>query len=189
MSRNIVVPGQQQMPIAPVMLMNPAIVAAENPFIAKANAAFLAGALWLEPFGYTLTWNTLAASAQGQQASCTIDQGIDFILVQLNLVSYTAAGTVLANPDYLLEMQERSGNSNFTDGQHHVGLWTGQNRNSGARVYNLVFPRYIRGSNTILAKLTNLTATAARVDMGMEGIRITYLNTSRKELFGVEGQQ
>ena len=46
--------------------------------------------------------------------------------------------------------------------------------------------RYVRGSNVVHGKLTNNTATAARVDLGLEGWRISYRATDRAILFGRE---
>jgi hypothetical protein len=103
----------------------------------------------------------------------------------MNLTSYSSAGTIVPNPDYLLEIQENSGRSVFSDQPIHVMNWTGQNRNSGSQSYDLPIPRYMRGNNTITAKLTNNTATAARVDLAYIGLRVTYIATSRETLFGV----
>src|SRR5438445_13206794 len=88
----------------PVVLMNPAIVAQPDPLLAKASAAWLAGQIDLDPHRFTLTWNTLLASVVGQEATTAIDAGIDLLLVGIQLTAYTAAGTILASPDYLLEI-------------------------------------------------------------------------------------
>lgn len=181
MSRNI---ATQQPMATPVIVCNPPIPSTD-PFTAILTSEFLKKNVWLEFFAFSTIWNPLLASAVGQQAQFTLDPGIDFIVQQINLNSESAAGTVVASPDYLLEIQETSGRSNFSDQAIHIANWTGQNRNSGAMPYNLPFPRYLRGNNTVNCKLTNLTATAARVDVAFIGIRVTYVNISRADLFGV----
>lgn len=182
MSRNP--QGYTQQPITPVVVVNSPIPSTD-PFMAILTREFLQRNVWLEFFAFTAVWNTLTASATGQQVNTTIDPSIDFIIQQMNLTAFTAAGTILANPDYVLQITETSGRSNMSDDGVHVSNWTGQNRNSGAAPYNLPFPRYIRGNNTLSAKLTNNTATAALVSLAYCGIRVTYLNTSREALFNV----
>lgn len=184
-------PAQQGLPLVniggvlaiPVVLANPT-PPSTDPFTAAINKAFEAKQVWLETFAFTAVFNTLAASASGQQATSTVDPSIDFLAYQMQLCAYSAAGTIVANPDYLLEVQEGSGRSNWSDGPVHVANWTSQNRDS-AQAYNFPIPRYIRGNNTISFKLTNNTATAARVDIALIGTRITYLATSRQELFNI----
>ena len=156
----------------------------ENPILAKLYRAFLDKKVWLEFWGLPIEYNTLAASAVGAQGQVTIDQNTDFVLLQLALTAYTAAGTVLANPDYTLDLRELSGNSNFTSQEMHVANWTGTMRNSGAIIYDLPFPRYISGNNTIQSRLTNRTATAARVDIALLGLRVNYQSTTRESVLG-----
>lgn len=156
-----------------------------DPFRAMLFAQMLQRNAWLELFVFSATWNTLLASAVGQQAIMNIDPNIDFIALQMNLTAYSAVGTIVQSPDYLMEVQEKSGNNNWCDAPIHVQNWTGQSRDAGARVYDLPFPRYIRGNNQVVFKLTNNTATAARVDLALVGIRATYLEVSREQLFGV----
>lgn len=172
----------------PVMLMNaPSLT---DPFTTLLYAGFLRGELWLEFFGYTAEWNTLAASAVNALPATqpTIDQGTCFLLLSINLTSYTAAGTIAATPDYTLQITERAGGNNFSDAAIHVANWTGQNRNVGSTPYTLPFPRLLRGNNTIQLQLTNRTATAARVDIALLGIRCMFLkNSSLQTLFGIQG--
>lgn len=170
--------------ITPVQLLNPPVPSL-NPFLAILYQKFFERAVWLEYFVFSAIWNTLAANASGQQVTTSIDPSIDFVMMQMNLTSFSSAGVIVANPDYLLSIQENSGRSVFSDQDIHVMNWTGQNRNSGSQSYDLPIPRYMRGNNTITAKLTNNTAVAARVDLAYIGLRVTYINTSREKLFGV----
>jgi hypothetical protein len=165
-----------------VQLLNPTI--ALDPFRQAVYAAFIRKEVWLEHFRFDLEWNTLAASAVGAIATVTIDPGIDYILLSQNLVAYTAADTIEVDPDYVLEMQERAGNTNWSDTTVHVGNVTGGTR--AGVTGELDFPRYIRGNNTLQAKLTNRSTTAAKVNMDLGGIRVTYReDATRQRLFGV----
>jgi hypothetical protein len=165
-----------------VQLLNPTI--ALDPFRQAVYSAFLRKEVWLEHFRFDLEWNTLAASAVGQIATVTIDPGIDYILLSQNLVAYSSAGTVVASPDYVLLMQERAGNTNWSDTTVHVGNVTGGTREGVSG--QLDFPRYIRGNNTLQCKITNRTTTAAVVNMDLGGIRVTYReDATRQRLFGI----
>jgi len=172
----------QVSPIESVMLMNPSVVATPDPFLSKAAAAFMAGSIWLDPFRFTLTWDTLAASAVNQSAKQSIDAGVDLLVTEVNLVAFAPAGTSLATPDYLLELED-STFGKWSDAPHHVGLWMGA-RSAAGLFGNLPIARYLRGSGTITGRLTNLTATAARVDLGLAGWRVSYNDTTREILFG-----
>ena len=176
-------PGNLPIPL-PVIQMNtppPGI----DPFMAILYSQFLAGNVWLEWFTFTATWNPLAAAASGAPAVTTIDNSIDFIAQQMNLTAYQSGGTYEPAPNFLMEVQETSGRSTWADGPVHVGNWFGNTR-SGALSYWMPTPRYIKGSNTVNWKLTNLVAgTAYRVDVALIGMRVTYMNISREKLFNV----
>ena len=156
---------------------------AENPIEAKLYAAFMDNLVNLEWFAYGFEWNTLGASAVGAQDEIVIDQSTDFVIKKMGLISYSAVGTIVANPDYGLELRERSGAYNFSDSELHVGTWTGHEDANGGHVFTLPFPRRVKGNNSIIAFLSNRTATAARVNMALHGIRVEYKRISRETLF------
>jgi hypothetical protein len=167
--------------VLPVHITNPPVVI--DPFQSILYAAFLRKEVWLEWYGFDVEWNTLAASATGAVATVTIDPGIDFILQRWNMVAYTAADTIEVNPDYVVEVRERSGNSNLSDTTIHVANTFGGTRQGVTG--KLDFPRYIRGNNTLQVNLTNRGTTAAVVNLELFGIRVTYTGVERTELFGV----
>lgn len=181
MSR-VMSPNGVQVPV--IAIANPTIPAL-NPFLAILYQQFLLKNVWLEYFAFSATWNTLLANAAGQQQTITIDPSIDFLVMQINLTAYSDVNTIVQSPNYLLEIQEKSGRSNWSDAAIHVNNWTGQSRDAGAVSYELPIPQYVRGNNTISCKLTNRTAVAAVVDLALMGLRITYNNASRVDLFGV----
>jgi len=154
-----------------------------DPFMAILYSQFLAGNVWLEYFVFTAFWRPLAANAAGAPAQTTIDSGIDFIVQQMNLVAFQNAGHE-DNPHLLLEVQETSGRANWSDQPVEVGNWAGSTIR-GNHSYWLPTPRYVRGNNTINWKLTNRTAFVYDVDLAIAGMRVTYTNISREELFKV----
>lgn len=169
-----------------VGLVNPPVVV--DPFQALLYKNFMEGKVWLEEFGFALTWDPLAANGSGVTSEATIDPGIDFLLLQVNFNAYPTTGvqtTPQQSPNMLLQLSEKSGAANFNDQAQHVGLWTGQYRDGGGQSGRLVFPRYIRGNNTVQGSLTDLGGTATRCECSLRGIRITYNSTSRSAMFGV----
>ncbi len=159
----------------------------DNPFLARLWDFFQTGRVTLVPYSFTADWNPLAASAvnSAPTTTMTIDPSIDFLLLQAHFVAYPTTGiqtTPQATPNMLLNLTEKSGANVFSDVAHHVGLWTG-NTQSGAGAYNLPFPRLIKGNNEIQARLTDNGGTATRCFLGFEGIRVTYVNADRREVF------
>lgn len=149
--------------------------------------AVRAGKLTVADFRYRLQWNTLAANAQQQQATVGIDPGTAFLLQEMGLIAYSAVGTQVDNPDYLLQIQEESGANNWNSQQCHVGLWTGRTQCAAGSVtrYTLPTPRYIRGNNNVLGFLTNNTATAALVNVTLCGARINFKKAEILEDLGI----
>ncbi len=164
------------------------VFATANPFLARLFDFWQAGRCLLKSFSYTAEWNPLAANALGAQPTTgiTIDPGIDFLLMEINFVAYLKPGAtdqaVLSVPNMLLSLQEKSGASIFTDTDHHVALWTG-NAQAACTDFEMPFPRLIRGNNAILAKLTDNGGTATHCWLGLEGLRIEYVNAVRQEIF------
>jgi hypothetical protein len=143
---------------------------------------------FVDNFTYTATWNTLGASATTAQ-STAVDAAGDFLVEQLNLVSYSAAGTKVSNPDYLLDLKDSGAGRLLSDSPVHVGNITGDVKISQG--FMLPQPKLIKGGTKITATLQNLTATAARVDLAYVGFHLYYLQTedgvpvTRRMLFGV----
>lgn len=159
----------------------------DNPFLVRLWDFFQIGRVKLKPYSFTGEWNPLAANAVNAQPSTpiTIDPQIDFLLLQMNFVAYPTTGlqtTAQPTPNMTLSITEKSGANIFSDSAHHVALWTG-NSQSGAQAYNLPFPRYIVGNNSILAQLTDNGGTATHCWLGFEGVRVEYQNTTRDQVF------
>lgn len=175
MSRNIDTP-----PATPVVLMNRAFCANDDPLLGKAAAAWIAGGIDLDPFRLTFTWDTLAANANNTPQKNQVDSGQDFLVERIVLCAFSAPGTIVANPDYLLDLSDAAAGP-WQDAPHHVMLWTGQ----ANRTPDLTVVRYLKGGSPVTAKLTNLTPTAARVDLALAGWRISYKQSTREVVFGI----
>lgn len=157
----------------------------ENPFLARLWHFWQQGAVLLSRYSFTGHWDPLTANAVGESDTFSIDPSIDFVLLEINFVAYGTTGdqnTAVLSPNVLLSLSEKSGANLFSDEAHHVGLWTGASQN-GRRIQSLCFPRLLRGNNEILASLTNNAGTPMEVWLGFEGIRVTYVNTQRQEVF------
>ncbi len=142
------------------------------------------GKVWTDEFSLSTRFNTLAASAVNASQPINIDGDSDFICQMINLTSYTAAGTILANPDYLIQISD--GNRTLFDTTQHVMNVTGQNRNSGAMPFKLPMSKLFRGGAAISVTLTNNTATAAVVDVSLIGFKVYYNDQwTRRQIFGI----
>lgn len=160
-----------------------------NPWLAKLFWYWQQGAVLLQSFGFTAEWNTLAAKAVGAQptgGNPTIDGGIDFVLESLNFVAFPVVATVeqaaLVTPNMLLSITEKSGATIFADSDRPVALWTG-NSQAAAQSYVMPFPRYLRGNNVLQCKLSDNGGTATHAWLGFDGVRVTYVNTNRQDVF------
>lgn len=158
-----------------------------NPFMARLWDFFQAGRVTLSDYRFTGHWDPLTASAVGQTDTISIDPSIDFILVQLNYVAFATSepvipNTALATPNHMLSLSEKSGALLFQDEDHHIMLWTGGGT-TGRRSYALPIPRLLKGNNEILARLSDNAGTPAECWLGFEGIRVTYVNADRREVF------
>lgn len=169
------------------MLIGSMFAPSENPFLARLFDFWQKARVTLTTYSFTANWNPLAAFGVSVQptTNMTIDPSIDFLLMAMNFLAYPTTGdqtTPQASPNMLLNLTEKAGASVFQDTDHHVGLWTGAT-GANHQSYRLPFARLIKGNNQIIAKLTDNGGTATQCWLGFEGIRITYVNVDRTEVF------
>lgn len=126
------------------------------------------GAVELDPFTYTATWNTLAASAAGTAVNISINADSDFVIRYGMLSAYSAAGVLVEDPDYLIRIFDTGAGRNFEDAQAHVRNYFG----TAQRPFVWPEPKLVRGSSVLTLTLTNNTATAARVDVSFGGLKV-----------------
>lgn len=145
-------------------------------------AAGRRGDIELLPFTNSAVFNTLGASATAA-VSISIDADSDFVARQSMLMAYSAAGTNIALPDYLITLFDAGSGRNMQNVAQHVGNVMG----TAQRPYIWPEPWLVKGGGTVTVTLTNNTATAARVDAAFGGFKVFYLRGySRAQLFGLK---
>ncbi len=133
----------------------------------------------LEHFVYVAEWNTLAANAT-TLVNVQLQNDSDFLIEFITLNSYSAAGTIVANPDYLMTLFGTSSGRQYQSGWIHVNGTTG----TGQLPFKLPTPLMLDGGTTLAVTLQNLTGTAARVHVHFIGSKIFYLRGfSRSDVF------
>lgn len=156
-----------------------------SPIELMAANAMMAGLVYCESFTYSSQW--FGGTALG--ASATVDQQIqinsdsDFVVQQMNLTSFSDLGTVIADPDYLLNIVMAGSGRQIFDRPQIARNQTGDyfaNHIPGS----LPFPRLMQANNTVTTTLQNRTATAANlVQLALVGFKIFYLSGNRQQIF------
>lgn len=149
-----------------------------SPLEIMATDAMLRGAVYLEDFTYSIAYLTGTATALGASssvdASVQLNNDADFIIQEVNLVSWSAVATIIGDPDYTLLLTMAGSGRQIMNQAQHVLTFCGafaQNRVPGRRP----FPRLLAKSNTIQTTLTNRSAVAAnRVDLAFRGFKVFY---------------
>lgn len=161
----------------------------DSPIELMAANAMLAGQIYCEQFTYSASWLTGLASALG--ANATVDQQLqinsdsDFVVQQLNFVSFSAADTIIANPDYLLNIIVAGAGRNIFDSPQDIVNMCG-NFASNKIPGSLPFPRLIQANSTITNTLQNRTGTACnRAKLSYRGFKVFYLTGTRQGIFHV----
>lgn len=145
----------------------------------------LAGKVFLDHFSYRAQYDTLA-STETETQNVPINADSDFVIQEINLVSYSSAGTIVANPDYRITIVDGGSGRQLMDAAQHVANITGSSRNSGSRPYRLPMPKLIRAMSVVSITLQNLTTTAALVDVSLIGFKVFYQGGySRLSLLGI----
>lgn len=141
------------------------------------------GLVWLDSFSVSAQF-TLLASAVNQSQPVSIDADSDFVMQMLNLTAFSAANTIVANPDYLIQISD--GNRTLFDSAQHVGNVTGAQRDSGAMPFKMPMSKLYRGGAALAVTLTNNTTQAAVVNISLIGFKIYYNNQmTRQQIFRI----
>ncbi len=159
------------------------------PLELMASDAMLRGQINCEEFTYTASWIAGTATALGANGNVTVETQIngdsDFVVTELNLMAYSAVGTVVANPDLLLMLVAAGAGRQLMDKPVHAMNMCGayaQDREPG----KLTFGRLLAAKNTLSSTLTNRTASAFDfVQIAMKGFKVFYLGdeASRESIF------
>lgn len=151
--------------------------------------AMLRGEIYCTGFTYSAAWITGTASALG--ASSTVDAQIqvnsdsDFVVQEINFLSFSGLDTIIANPDYLLQIILAGSGRQIMNQAQHVGNYTGSyqaNRVPGISSY----PILLTSNSTITCTLQNRTVTACnRAELMLRGYKVFYTGGSRTQIFHV----
>jgi len=134
------------------------------------RAASLAKKIVLDVFHLGVEWNTLDADATATQ-NVVIDADSDFVAIKMMLCSYSTAGTIVANPDYVLSISDSGSGRMLQNVAIHINTICG----TAQLPYILPEPKVFKASSTITFTLTNRTATAARVNLTLGGFKVFYM--------------
>lgn len=162
-----------------------------SPLEIMAMQAMLQGWVYCQAFVYSAIFT--GTTALGANATVNIPTQItadsDFIVQRMNLVAFSAAGTLRTDPDYTLLLTINGSGRQLMDQAQSVLNITG-NFTSNKVPSDWPFPYLIQANNTITAQLANRTANAEnRIDLSYVGFKVYYLEkpdgkrAERKEVF------
>ena len=112
--------------------------------------------------------------------SIPLDADADFILCKQALVSYSAVGTVIANPDYTHVMNDTGSGRNLQNIAIHVGNAFG----TAQLPFILPEPKLFKASAVINITLIYRTAVAAEVFVSFIGFKLFYMPGFSREQLG-----
>lgn len=134
-----------------------------SPIELLAADAMLRGAIFCQSFTYSAQWLTGTTTALGATATVPVITQItsdsDFVVQEIQFNSWSAAGTIIVDPDYTLMLTIASGRPWFDQVQpirNLVGSYA-----STQQPNSLPFPRLIPAQSTLTSTLANRTGTAS----------------------------
>jgi hypothetical protein len=160
-----------------------------SPVELLATDAMLRGLIFANAYTYnadflTGTSQAIPASATSVQQVVQITSEADFVVQQLSAICWgSAAGTLLQDPDYTVQIAISSGRPWFNaplSVRNIAGMY------AGAEIpLPLPFPRLIPLNSTLTVTVTNRTATAANFfQIAMVGFNVYYQpGGSRQSVF------
>ena len=164
-----------------------------SPLELMACQAMLNRQIYCYGFTYSALWfGATALGANGTQAIPTqITADSDFVIQRMNFVSFSAAGTVQANPDFTLNLTIAGSAVNLFDQAQPVTNISGNFLNQDVP-NDLPFPILIVANNTLNATLVNRTGTAQNLSqLSYVGFKVKYLQnpdgspTTRQQVFAI----
>jgi hypothetical protein len=157
-----------------------------SPIEIMAMQAMLQG--WVYCYGFTysaLMFGTNALGASGTQTVTTqITSDSDFVIQRINLVSYSAVGTVQANPDFTTQLTIAGSAINLMDAPIHVNNVFGNFLDN--RVPNdLPFPILIAANQNLSVTTVNRSAVAQNfTQYAYVGFKVKYLTMTIQDAQG-----
>lgn len=122
--------------------------------------------------GYMMTWLPLAASAANVQGQLTTQDDSDFIIMRMRAYVTSDAAPPVENATPQMTMTLQIGTTDFFPVNAAMHLQQLAVSSGDRRGFELEYPVYVSAQTTLIAKLTNLAATAYNVRLAFWGIRI-----------------
>jgi hypothetical protein len=136
------------------------------------QAQVAAGNIKLNFFTFNLTFLAAAPGTIVPQVF-QISNNMNFLLQYIVGKVYQPAGTVIPEPDIVLQLADISSGWLYSDNPIHWGQTVG----TAQLPYILPEPKLIPSNASIQAKLTNNTGlTLARIDLALQGVQVFTFN-------------
>jgi hypothetical protein len=159
-----------------------------SPIELLATDSMIRGGIFCNQYDYPAKWITGLTSALGSLAS--VDQAIqitseaDFVCQELNLIAWSAAATLSADPNIEINIQIASGRPWFNTSMNArliCGTYSGGNFPN-----KMVMPRLIPAKSTVTVTLTDQQSVAwNRVEVALIGFNVYYQTETREQVFHV----
>lgn len=158
-----------------------------SPVELMATDGMLRSEIFCEQFAYSAAWITGTATALGANATVDVQVQInsdsDFVIQEMNFISWSAAGTIIANPDYLLTLVVAGSGRQVMNQAQPIRTLAGAFSN-GDIPGRLPFPRLLSSNTTLTVTLANRTGTASnRADLVFRGFKVFYTGGNRQQIF------
>ena len=164
-----------------------------SPIELMACAAMMNRQVYCYGFNYSAQW--FGATALGANGTVSVPTQItadsDFVIQRMNLVTFSAVGTKVVDPDFTLILTIAGNAVNLMDQAQPVVNICG-NFSANVVQNDLPFPILIPANNTLNATLVNRTAVAQNLtQLTYTGFKVKYLQnqdgtpTSRQQVFNV----
>lgn len=149
-----------------------------SPIELLATDAMDKGLIYCQNYVYSAQWTTAGGNqltANGQIDALTqINGDSDFVIQRINYAAWSAVGTSITDPDYLVQVSIGGSARLLFDKAISIQAIFGNFL--GTKVPNsLPFPYLVEMNNNLVTTITNRTAVAAdRVDVAFDGFRVFY---------------
>lgn len=152
------------------------------PILDDLQKASRAGKVELDPFVYVADFPiAVFLGAATVPVGVAINNDSDFLLAKTMLVSYTAVGVLLPNPDYNIGFADSGSGRQLQDNLVHVHNIMG----SAEHPYIWPEPKLIKAGGVFTITLQNLTAVAAEVSVALSGFKVFYLRDFNRAKLGL----
>jgi hypothetical protein len=158
-----------------------------SPIELLAADAMLRGAIFCNSFVYSARFTTSTVqltSNSTQDQIIQITSEADFVVQELNVIAWSAAATLVADPNIEINITISSGRPWFNQAQNVrnvCGVYAG-----GDYPNKMVMPRLIPAQSSVDVNLQDLQAqTWNRVEVALIGFNVYYQGETREQVFHV----